>query len=84
MPDKAHLHHRLMAMGFSHLSSVLIIYAISGFFGTSAVILSMINNPRASVVLALLLLAVVVGAEKIGICTGKTAKAKSGAQARNL
>lgn len=84
MPDKAHLHHRLMAMGFSHLSSVLIIYAISGFFGTSAVILSMINNPRASLVLALLLLAVVVGAEKIGICTGKTAKAKSGAQARNL
>lgn len=83
-PDKAHLHHRLMALGYSHLTSVLIIYAISGFFGTSAVILSMINNPRASLILALLLLVVVVGAERIGICTGKTAKTKSGAQARNL
>jgi len=83
-PDKAHLHHRLMALGFSHLASVLIIYAISGFFGATAVILSLINNPRASLLLAVLLLVVVVGAERIGICTGSTVKSKSGAQARNL
>jgi UDP-GlcNAc:undecaprenyl-phosphate GlcNAc-1-phosphate transferase len=70
-PDKAHLHHRLMALGFTHRRSVLIIYGISAFFGSSAIILSILNNPRATLLLGLLLILVVIGAEKIGICTEK-------------
>ncbi|MEN6460038.1 MAG: MraY family glycosyltransferase [Syntrophomonas sp.] len=73
-PDKAHLHHRLMAMGCSHRGSVLIIYGISCVFGTVAVFLTMLNSPKATLILALLLLLVVLGADKIGMFTGEKAK----------
>lgn len=39
-PDKAHLHHSLMALGFSHRGTVLIIYAVSSFFGAAAILFS--------------------------------------------
>ena len=39
MPDKGHLHHRLMAKGFSQKQAVIILYAISATFGMFAVIL---------------------------------------------
>ncbi|MEA4924838.1 MAG: MraY family glycosyltransferase [Syntrophomonadaceae bacterium] len=70
MPDKSHLHHRLMAFGCGHRKSVLIIYAISGFFGLTAIVLNHLNWPKATLGLALLLILVVFGAEKIGMRTG--------------
>ena len=70
MPDKSHLHHRLMAIGYGHRRTVLIIYAISGFFGMVAIWLNYINRPGATLVLAILLVCIVVGAEKIGMRTG--------------
>lgn len=39
-PDNQHLHHRLITAGFSHRTTVLIIYVISLFFNISAIILS--------------------------------------------
>ncbi len=39
MPDKRHLHHRLMAKGYTQKQAVLILYAISATLGMSAVIL---------------------------------------------
>ncbi|MFC4558018.1 glycosyltransferase family 4 protein [Virgibacillus kekensis] len=39
-PDKLHLHHCLIGLGFSHRTTVLIIYAISSIFALSAVIFS--------------------------------------------
>jgi len=69
-PDKDHLHHRLMGMGFSHQNSVRIIYGISCFFGVIAIIMSSISNPKATLVLSLLLLLIVLGAFKIGLMTG--------------
>lgn len=39
-PDKSHLHHHLLALGFSHRISVYIIYAISIFFAAAAIIFS--------------------------------------------
>ena len=70
MPDKSHLHHRLMAIGYGHRNSVLIIYAISGFFGMTAIVLNQLNQPKATWGLALLLILIVLGAEKIGMRTG--------------
>lgn len=70
MPDKSHLHHRLMALGYGHRRTVLIIYAISGFFGMIAIWLNAINRPGATFVLAILLLLIIAGAEKIGMRTG--------------
>lgn len=37
-PDKLHLHHNLLALGFGHKGSVLMIYLMSGLFGLSAII----------------------------------------------
>lgn len=37
--DKGHLHHRLMAKGFSQKQSVLILYGITAILGMTAVIL---------------------------------------------
>ena len=36
--DKNHLHHKLLAMGFSHRTTVLFIYAIAAVFGLAAVL----------------------------------------------
>lgn len=39
MPDKGHLHHRLVKKGFSQKQAVMILYGISATFGMFAVIL---------------------------------------------
>ena len=38
-PDKGHLHHRLMNLGYSQKESVLILYAIAATLGMFAIIL---------------------------------------------
>lgn len=38
-PDKAHIHHRLLDMGFSQKQTVLVIYAVSIFLGLIAIML---------------------------------------------
>ena len=79
LPDKAHLHHRLMALGMSHRRSVLIIYGISAFFSAVAVILTFITRPNFTLIIALLLLTIVVlAADKIGMFTGEKSRARSG------
>jgi len=70
MPDKDHLHHRLMALGMSHRRTVWIIYGISGFFGATAVILTFITGFKATLVLGLILLLVILGGNRIGIFSG--------------
>ncbi len=75
MPDKDHLHHRLLKLGYSHQTTVLIIYAISGFFALTAIVLSWFDNPKATLVLAFLLLFMVIGANRIGMLTGQTKSA---------
>lgn len=39
MPDKGHLHHRIIERGYSQKQAVLILYGISGTFGMFAIIL---------------------------------------------
>lgn len=71
-PDKNHLHHRLMSMGFSHQQAVLVIYGISAFFGACAVIMRMATTPEAMVILTLVLIVVAVGVGKTGVCTARS------------
>jgi UDP-GlcNAc:undecaprenyl-phosphate GlcNAc-1-phosphate transferase len=75
-PDKNHLHHRLMAMGFDHRKSVLVIYGISGVFGLMAIMLSIAGTPQGSLILAVLLLFVFWGARKLQICTAPAKEAQ--------
>ncbi len=41
--DKRHLHHRLLALGFSHKRVVVLLYYVSGYLGLMAYILSKVS-----------------------------------------
>ena len=56
-PDRGHLHHKLIDMGFSQKQAVLILYSLSGLLGLSAIILTGFGVYRA---LALLGIAIVI------------------------
>ena len=53
MPDRGHIHHRLLALGLSHRGAVILLYGVGGLFALSAFVLVVVN----SVALALLLVA---------------------------
>lgn len=65
--DKGHLHHCLQQMGFGHRGSVLAIYAVSMMFGLAAILLSQATLWGALVLVVVMLLAIELGAETIGI-----------------
>ena len=44
-PDRKHLHHRMLEIGHSHRSSVLILYAWAGLFSGTVVLLSFVKTP---------------------------------------
>ncbi|WP_284036331.1 MraY family glycosyltransferase [Neobacillus sp. 114] len=66
-PDKQHLHHCMLRIGFSHRQTVLLIYAMSAFFGLVAVIYSQARIGGALVLIALIILFIEIIAEKIGL-----------------
>ena len=70
-PDKNHLHHRLLSMGYSHQQAVLIIYGVSALFGACAVLMSIVSTPKAMCILMLVLIIVGFGVGKTGVCTAK-------------
>jgi len=49
--DKGHLHHRLIAMGFSHRRVVLILYSVSACFAASGLLLYWSRDARAGLIL---------------------------------
>jgi UDP-GlcNAc:undecaprenyl-phosphate GlcNAc-1-phosphate transferase len=66
--DKNHLHHSILALGFSHRKTVLVIYGISLVFGAVAVTLSQTLAVWVIIlILALLILVLQLGAEMIGL-----------------
>ncbi|PFO00026.1 undecaprenyl-phosphate alpha-N-acetylglucosaminyl 1-phosphate transferase [Bacillus sp. AFS076308] len=66
-PDKSHLHHCLLRLGFSHKQSVLIIYAMSLIFGLVAFIFSQSTVWGSLIVILTLLIAIEIIVEKIGL-----------------
>lgn len=66
-PDKNHLHHRLLQLGFSHRQTVILIYVISAFFGISAIFFNQATLWGAVLIVGLLLLALEIGVESIGL-----------------
>ncbi len=51
-PDRSHLHHRLIDLGFSQKQSVAILYAICAILGTSAIMFTEENFGRALIIIA--------------------------------
>ncbi|MBD8031451.1 MULTISPECIES: glycosyltransferase family 4 protein [Solibacillus] len=72
-PDKSHLHHRLLDVGFSHSQTVMIIYAMAAMFGLAAVIFSMAKVWGAILLIAVILVAIELFVEIIGLA-GKNYK----------
>lgn len=72
-PDKKHLHHCLIDMGFSHRKTVLIIYSINILFGLAAIFLSQTTLWIAMITLFLLVVLTFLGIEWTGVI-GETKK----------
>lgn len=66
-PDKSHLHHCLLRLGYSHRQTVILIYALAAFFGLTAVIFSQAKVWGSFLVIAGLLILIEVLAESIGL-----------------
>ncbi|MDQ0231440.1 glycosyltransferase family 4 protein [Metabacillus malikii] len=66
-PDKSHLHHCLIRIGYSHRQSVLLIYAMSATFGLAAFIFSQATLWGSLIILLTLVIAIEVIVEKVGL-----------------
>ncbi len=60
-PDRGHVHHRLVDMGFNVKQAVAILYAVSGTLGLAAVVLTTSGEAKAMLLLLSVILAVCVG-----------------------
>ncbi|MGG0657723.1 glycosyltransferase family 4 protein [Rummeliibacillus pycnus] len=66
-PDKSHLHHRLMSIGFTHRQTVLIIYGIAAMFGLAAIIFTMAKLWGAILLITVILISIELFVEVIGL-----------------
>ncbi|WP_018922032.1 UDP-phosphate N-acetylglucosaminyl 1-phosphate transferase [Salsuginibacillus kocurii] len=66
-PDKSHMHHCLLRAGYSHRQTVLLIYAMSGFFGLAAVMFTLSTLWVALFIMTGLLVMIELLAERIGL-----------------
>ncbi|WP_186576589.1 MraY family glycosyltransferase [Aquibacillus kalidii] len=67
MPDKNHIHHQLLAAGFSHRNTVLILYGFSGIFGVLAILFSNASLSLSLVISFLMLILLHLFAEMVGV-----------------
>lgn len=66
-PDRGHLHHRLLDLGFTQKQAVLLMYVISAMLGLSAIALTEVSSGFAIVIIVIVMAAVLLGAKKLGI-----------------
>ena len=66
-PDKGHLHHRLLSVGFTQRQAVLLMYVISALFGLSAIAMTEVSRQVAVLILLIIIVAIVYGVKKLGI-----------------
>ncbi|MBR1760026.1 MAG: undecaprenyl/decaprenyl-phosphate alpha-N-acetylglucosaminyl 1-phosphate transferase [Schwartzia sp.] len=66
-PDKGHLHHRLLNLGFSQRQAVLLMYVISAVLGSAAIVMTAVSPRAAILILIMMVVAVLYGAKRLGI-----------------
>jgi UDP-GlcNAc:undecaprenyl-phosphate GlcNAc-1-phosphate transferase len=66
-PDKGHLHHRLLEMGYGHRETVIIIYGISIMFSMAALVLSNSAFWGSLIIIGVLMINTQLFAEFIGL-----------------
>ncbi|MFC4651974.1 glycosyltransferase family 4 protein [Lactococcus nasutitermitis] len=65
--DKRHLHHRLMALGFTHRGAVLVIYGIAGIFAFISLILQVSSRLGGILLIIACLFGLEIFIELVGI-----------------
>jgi len=76
MPDKDHLHHRLLATGMSHRKVVLVVYMVCLFLSLSAIGISLLPTRQALMAVFLVTLAAFICAERLGVIGRKVSQNK--------
>ena len=66
-PDKGHLHHRLLSLGFTQRQAVFLMYVISAMLGLSAVALTEVNGHIAVIILIIVIICIGYGTKKLGV-----------------
>lgn len=66
-PDKSHLHHCMLRLGYSHRQTVLLIYSMAMFFGLAAVIYSQAKFWGSFLLIGILIIFMELIAEKVGL-----------------
>ncbi|GEN32229.1 UDP-GlcNAc:undecaprenyl-phosphate GlcNAc-1-phosphate transferase [Cerasibacillus quisquiliarum] len=65
--DRQHIHYRLMSMGYSHRTTVLILYGFSLFFGIMAIVFNSATLLASLVIMVVTFLGIQLVAEMAGI-----------------
>ena len=65
VPDRGHIHHQLLARGFSQRHAVLVLYLVSCLLGAGAFAITIANNTDAAFVLMVVGIALVVGVRQL-------------------
>lgn len=65
--DKGHLHHRLLAKGYSQKKTVLILYGVSAVFGLFAVLIAKANSNQAVYLAVILFTVTAIAGLKLGL-----------------
>ena len=67
VPDRQHVHHRLMSLGFSQREAVFVLYGVSVILGCIALVVAVLQSAALSVVLAGgTIVAVIIGVHVLG------------------
>ncbi len=64
--DRDHIHHRLLGLGFSHRSAVLLLYGVGASFCVVALAIPRLENALSIVLLAIVGVACLAGARRLG------------------
>jgi len=65
-PDKEHIHHMLLKLGYSHRRAVLLLYGITVAMGMIALVLIHAQNERAALILLMVGAITILGIRKLG------------------
>lgn len=65
--DKGHLHHRLLALGYTQKQVAIILYIVSGIFGITSIIAMSVSTKKSYLILMIVCTLVLAFATELGI-----------------
>ncbi len=78
LPDRGHLHHRLLDRGLTQRQTVLILYLVSAFFGVGALAVAGVNRTASIITLLLIAAALYLGARRMGLLERRAPAVREG------